>query len=75
MKDEKFKVIDFIRKLIIKIDTELVNFPKKEIEIKNRIRINTYDILELAYLANETKSIEEKNKLLSQIISKTITSL
>lgn len=31
MKDEKFKVIDFIRKLIIKIDTELVNFPKKEI--------------------------------------------
>lgn len=60
MKDEKFKVIDFIRKLIIKIDTELVNFPKKEIEIKNRIRTNTYDILELAYLANETKGIEEK---------------
>lgn len=70
MKDEKFKVIDFIRKLIIKIDTELVNFPKKEIEIKNRIRTNTYDILELAYLANETKGIEEKNKLLSQIIAK-----
>lgn len=70
MKDEKFKVIDFIRKLIIKIDTELVNFPKKEIEIKNRIRTNTYDILELAYLANETKGIEEKNKLLSQIIDK-----
>ena len=38
MKDEKFKVIDFIRKLIIRIDTELANFPKKEIEIKNRIR-------------------------------------
>lgn len=70
MKDEKFKVIDFIRKLIIKIDTELANFPKKEIEIKNRIRTNTYDILELAYLANETKGIEEKNKLLSQIIAK-----
>lgn len=70
MKDEKFKVIDFIRKFIIKVDTELANFPKKEIEIKNRIRTNTYDILELAYLANETKGIEEKNKLLSQIIAK-----
>ena len=58
MKDEKFKVIDFIRKLIIRIDTELANFPKKEIEIKNRIRTNTYDILELAYLANEKISID-----------------
>ena len=70
MKDEKFKVIDFIRKLIIRIDTELANFPKKEIEIKNRIRTNTYDILELAYLANETRETEEKNKFLSQIIAK-----
>lgn len=70
MKDEKFKVIDFIRKFIIKVDTELANFPKKEIEIKNRIRTNTYDILELAYLANETKGIEEKNNLLSQIMAK-----
>ena len=68
MKDEKFKVIDFIRKLIIRIDTELANFPKKE--IKNRIRTNTYDILELAYLANETRETEEKNKFLSQIIAK-----
>ena len=67
MKDEKFKVIDFIRKLIIRIDTELANFPKKEIEIKNRIRTNTYDILELAYLANETRETEEKNKFLSLI--------
>ena len=36
MKDEKFKVIDFIRKLIIRIDTELANFPKKEILLKLR---------------------------------------
>ncbi len=70
MKEEKFKVIDYIRKLIIKIDTELVNFPKKEIEIKNRIRTNTFDILEFAYEANEMQSIEEKNRLLSLIIAK-----
>ena len=38
MRDEKFKVIDFIRKLILAVDKELDNFPKKEIEIKNRVR-------------------------------------
>ena len=38
MKEEKFKVIEFIRKLIIAIDKELDNFPKKDIELKNRIR-------------------------------------
>ena len=29
MKTEKFKVIDFIRKLLITIDKDLDNFPKK----------------------------------------------
>lgn len=41
MKQEKFKVINFIRELIVTIDKELSNFPKKDIELKNRIR-NTY---------------------------------
>ena len=31
MKEEKFKVIQFIRKFIIKTDKELDNFPKKKI--------------------------------------------
>ena len=34
MKEEKFKVINFIRELIIYIDKNLENFPRKEIEIK-----------------------------------------
>lgn len=49
MKDEKFKVINFIRKLIVNLDSLLDNFPKKDIELKNRIRTNSYDLLELAY--------------------------
>ena len=49
MKEEKFQVINFIRKLIIVIDKELSNFPKKDLELKNRIRINSYDLLELCY--------------------------
>ena len=43
MKEEKFQVINFIRKLILEIDKELSNFPKKDIELKNRIRNNSYD--------------------------------
>ena len=35
MKEEKFQVINFIRNLIIVIDKELSNFPKKDIEIEN----------------------------------------
>ena len=29
MKEEKFKIIDFIRQLIVNIDSNLDNFPKK----------------------------------------------
>ena len=58
MKEEKFKVINYIRELIVNIDKYLENFPKKDIEIKNRIKNTSYDILEEAYKAN----ILENNK-------------
>ena len=70
MKEEKFQVINFIRKLILEVDKELSNFPKKDIELKNRIRKNSYDILELAYEANTTSNIENKKALLEKIIAK-----
>ena len=70
MKEEKFQVINFIRKLIICIDKELSNFPKKDIELKNRIRNLSYDILELCYQANTVSDIENKQILLEKIIAK-----
>lgn len=70
IKEEKFKVIQFIRELIIYIDKSLENFPKKDIELKNRLRNNSYDLLELAYLANTTKNIDKKIGKLEEIISK-----
>lgn len=70
IKEEKFKVIQFIRELIIYIDKSLDNFPKKDIELKNRIRNNSYDLLEISYLANVTKNKERKENLLEQIIAK-----
>ena len=70
MKEEKFKVIQFIREFIIKVDKELDNFPKKDIDIKVRIRNESYSILELAYKANAIKDIDYKNRLLDESIAK-----
>lgn len=44
------------------------NFPRKDIEIKNRIRNTSYDLLEIAYMANQTK--ENKEKYIDQIVVK-----
>lgn len=68
MKEEKFKIINFIRELIVYIDRHMDNFPRKEIEIKNRIRNISFDLLEIAYIANETK--ENKEYYINQIIAK-----
>lgn len=70
MKEEKFKIVQFIRELILTVEKELSNFPKKEIEIKNRIRSNSYDLLETCYEANATSDIQMKQKLLEQAIAK-----
>ncbi|MBQ9267059.1 MAG: four helix bundle protein [Clostridia bacterium] len=70
MREEKFKVIQFIRKLILEVDKELENFPKKDLEIKNRLRTSSYDLLELAYEANSTKNLEFKQELLTRMIAK-----
>ncbi len=70
MREEKFKVIQFIRELILAIDKQLDNFSKKDIELKNRIRTNSYDILEIAYLANITEKTDKKKELILLMISK-----
>ena len=70
MKEEKFKIIQYIRELIINIDNNLDNFPKKDIELKNRIRSTSYDLLEIAYEANTIQEKEEKIKLLYKLVAK-----
>ena len=68
MKEEKFKVINFIRELVVYIDKYMDNFPRKEIEIKTRIRNTSFDLLEIAYRANIAK--ENKEKYINEIIVK-----
>lgn len=70
MRTEKFKVIEFIRQLLIMIDKELENFPKKEIELKNRIKTNSFDILELSYEANSMEDVKIKIQLLQKVLAK-----
>lgn len=70
MQEEKFKAINYIRKLLVNIDKNLDNFPKKDIEIKNRLRNAGFDLLEIAYEANTTESKKEKIELINKCISK-----
>lgn len=70
MKEEKFKVINFIRNLVLNLDNLLDNFPRKDIELKNRIRTNSYDLLELAYTANMTANKEHRREILEKALAK-----
>ena len=70
MKEEKFRILQFIRELILAIDKDMANFPKKDIELKNRIRTNSFDILEIAYEANTTRDVEYKKQLLYKVVAK-----
>ena len=70
MREEEFKVIEYIRELLIAIDKNMDNFPKKDIEIKNRIRNTSYDLLEIAYEANSTTDVANKKDLLEKAIAK-----
>lgn len=68
MKEEKFKTIQFIRELVIYVDSQLENFPKKDIEIKNQIKLESYEMLKLAYTANTTSDMEYRKRALEEII-------
>ena len=70
MKEEKFKVTNFIRELVVYIDKYMDNFPRKEIEIKTRIRNTSFDLLEIAYQANTIEDIDEKKELIALMIAK-----
>ena len=69
MREDKFRVIQFIRDMIVVVDKELDIFSNKDTEIKNRIRMNNYDLLEIAYEANSARDKEYKIELISKLIA------
>ena len=49
MKEEKFKVLQFIRELLIIIEEQMDNFPKKDIELKNHFYKGNYNTVNLKH--------------------------
>ena len=70
MKKEKFVVINCIRELIVNIDKYLVNFPKRDIEIKQQISIISKEMLLLAYEANASENKEKRRDIQEKVISR-----
>ncbi|MBQ8473127.1 MAG: hypothetical protein IJ501_06455 [Bacilli bacterium] len=50
--NDKFKIARYIKGFIIILDDYLVNYPKKYFELRNRLVNDSYELLELVYLAN-----------------------
>ena len=70
IKEEKFKSLQYIRELIIYLDSMLENFPKKDIEISKLIKQESYEMLKLAYIENVTSDIEFRKRNLEEIIAR-----
>lgn len=67
MKEEKFKVIKFSKELIIILDKELENVPKKDLEIKNTIKQKSFEMLELICYANTVTDKLDRIKTLTTV--------
>lgn len=70
IKEEKFKAIQFIRELIVYLDTMLENFPKKDLEISRLIKQESYEMLKLAYMANVTADLTLRQRNLEMVIAR-----
>ena len=69
MKVDKFKIANLTKELILNIDKYLINFPNKEIELKKSIREATYKLLQIIYLANETRDMKRRIALQEEAIA------
>lgn len=67
--NDKFLIVKYVKEFIFSIDSLVINFPRKEFVIKDRIICDSLDILELIYLANFDVSdkINIKKKILSKL--------
>ena len=65
--NDRFKIVTNIKDFTYHIDSILINYPKCEFNLKNRLENTCYDLLELTYLAN---SFNVKLNLQKEILSK-----
>lgn len=69
MKYEKFKVANLIKELAVYIDKSFTNFPKKEVELKHKIKETSYNLLLIVYEANTITDIKLKIELQEKAIA------
>ena len=65
-----FMIVKEMKLFIKSLDNIVINYPRKELIIKNRLLNDSLDILELIYLANYHRDIKEKNNLQMKLLSK-----
>lgn len=66
--NDKFLIVKHIKEFIMSINDIVINYPRKEFVIKDRIMNDSLDILELVYNANYTKGDTSDKKI--QILTK-----
>lgn len=69
MNDEKFKIITLVKEFIIAIDKYLINFPKKEIELKQEIKKRGWKLLFDVNEANVTSNYSKRLELIESSIA------
>lgn len=65
--NNRFLVVKYVKEFIYSIDSLVVNFPRKDFVIKDRIMIDSLDILEMIYIANMSDDKNLKIKILSKL--------
>ena len=50
-----------MKEFILALDEVLINYPKKEYILKDKIQLTSYEILELIFKANNISSSKERN--------------
>ncbi len=69
IKQEKFEIVNRIKSLIVYLETNLENFPKKDLELKHKLNNEIYDLLKKCYLANNAVNNDRKSELQYELIS------
>ncbi len=65
--NDRFLIVKRIKEFIFSIDNLIINLPRKEFIIKDRLLSDSFNVLELIYVANSNNSKEIKISILSKI--------
>ena len=65
--NDRFLIVKRIKEFIFSIDNLIINLLRKEFIIKDRLLSDSFNVLELIYVANSNNSKEIKISILSKI--------